>query len=103
MGKFSEKYKSENADFKFELNQLIQKVRSEKDEETQDLFSTINSLREKLDQSLFDKNTAVQEAILNKNNEMNQLKSAVKELRDQLEQVNLKTSNMRKVEQCRKL
>ena len=58
MGKFIEKYKLENPNFSFELNELIQKIKSENNQETEDLFSTINSLREKLDQSIFEKNNA---------------------------------------------
>ena len=53
MGKFIEKYKLENPNFSFELNELIQKIKSENSEETKDLFSTINSLREQLDQLMF--------------------------------------------------
>ena len=48
MGKFIEKYKLENPNFSFELNELIQKIKSENNQETEDLFSTINSLREKV-------------------------------------------------------
>ena len=87
MGKFIEKYKLENPSFSFELNELIQKIKSENNQETEDLFSTINSLREKLDQSVFEKNTAVQKAISLKNDEINQLKSSVKELRNQMEKL----------------
>ena len=58
----------------FELNELIQKIKSENNEETKDLFSTINSLREQLDQLIFEKNKAVQETISQKNDEMSQLK-----------------------------
>ena len=60
MGKFIEKYKLENPNFSFELNELIQKVKSENNQETNDLFSTINSLRQQLDQSMYEKNRAVQ-------------------------------------------
>ena len=77
MGKFIEKYKLENPNFSFELNELIQKIKYENNQETQYLFSTINSLREKLDQSIFEKNNAVQKAISLKNDEINQLKSSV--------------------------
>ena len=56
MGKFIEKYKLEDPNFSFELNELIQKIKSENSEETKDLFSTINSLREQLDQLMFEKN-----------------------------------------------
>ena len=48
-------------------------IKSEKSEETNDLFSTINSLREQLDQSIYEKQSAVQEAISIRNDETNQL------------------------------
>ena len=54
MGKFIEKYKLKDPDFNFELNELIQKIKSENNEVTKDLFSTINSLRDQLDQSIFE-------------------------------------------------
>ena len=87
MGKFIDKYKLENPNFGFELNELIQKVKSENSEETKDLFSTINSLRDQLDQSIYEKNKAVQEAISLKNDELNQLKDSVCQLRNQLERL----------------
>ena len=67
MGKYIEKYKIENPSFNYELNELIQKTKSENSQEMEGLFATINSLRQKLDQSLFEKNKAVQEALSLKN------------------------------------
>ena len=87
MGKLIEKYKSENPGFSFELNELVQQIKSENNQENKDLFSTINSLREQLDQSIFEKNTAVQKAISDKNSEINDLKSSISELRNQLEKL----------------
>ena len=93
MGKLIEKYKSENPNFSFELNELVQQIKSENNEENKDLFSTINSLREQLDQSIFEKNTAVQQAISDKNSEINDLKSSISELRNQLDKVKFDSIN----------
>ena len=38
MGKLIEKYKSENPGFSFELNELVQQIKSENNEENKDLF-----------------------------------------------------------------
>ena len=87
LGKFIEKYKSEDPNFKFELNQLIQKIKLENNKETQNLFATINSLRKQLDESIYQKKFAVQEAISSKNDELNQFKESINELRSQLEKL----------------
>ena len=70
MGKLIDKYKSENPGFSFELNELVLQIKSENNEK-KGSFSTINSLREQLDQSILEKNTAVQKAISDKNSEIN--------------------------------
>ena len=81
MGKLIDKYIIENPGFNYELTELIQKTKSENSQEIDDLYSTINSLREKLDESLHEKNQAVQQALSLKNDEINQLKLTVSELR----------------------
>ena len=84
-GDLIDKHMAEDENFAFQIGELIQKIRLENNQEQQNLYATINSLRIQLDTAIHEKTKAIQEAVVSKNLEIQTLKASIVELRRQLE------------------
>ena len=85
MGNTIDKYSKSDPVFKAEFSEYIQNIKLENQDEHDNLYKTISSLRDQLDDSKFTLKNNVQEAVSSKNDEINQLKSTITELRYQLD------------------
>ena len=84
-GDLIDKHMAEDENFAFQVGELIQKIRLEGNQEQQNLYATISSLRIQLDTAIHEKKKAIQEAVVSKNLEIQTLKASIIELRNQLE------------------
>ena len=80
MGNSIDKYSKNDPIFKAEFSEYIQNLKLENQDEHDNLYKTISSLRDQLDESKFALKNNVQEAISSKNDEINQLKKTPKNL-----------------------
>ena len=94
MGNSIDKYSKNDPIFKAEFSEYIQNLKLENQDEHDNLYKTISSLRDQLDESKFTLKNNVQEAISSKNDEINQLKSTITELRYQLDKAHLKKKQL---------
>ena len=93
MGKLIDKYKSEDPNFAFELNELKQRFKSEnqieavssKNDEINQFKNSIKELRSQLEKLKIEKQEAVQKAISTASLEIQELKSLISSLRDELD------------------
>ena len=71
MGNSIDKYSKNDPVFKAEFSEYIQNIKLENQDEHNNLYKTISSLRDQLDESKFTLKNNVQEAISSKNDEIN--------------------------------
>ena len=89
MGSFINRLLKDEPAFSAEFNNYIQEIKLENNEEIINLHSTINSLRQQLEENKFQTNKSIQKAVLQKTEEIKQLQLTISEQRSFAKQIKI--------------